>query len=294
MSPASSTHGAELLDPGLMARLERVQLSTRRRLAGNLPGEHRSPRHGSSLDFADFRDYYPGDDMRRLDLNALARLDRLLIKLFDAEDELTLRLLIDTSRSMEGPKMKRAAQLGAALGFAALIRRDVVTVHSFPFTHSGPRFRGRSMSQSLFDTVAGLEAGGQTPFVDAANQLLTQPGPPGLTVLISDLLTPEWDTGVRRLKARDSELMVLHVLDPSDLDPGLEGDLELVDNETGVRLEVSLSPPVLTQYRALAHRWQQDVASTVRTSGGAYLLVKPTDDLETVLLGRARDQGILR
>jgi len=286
--------GGDLLDPGLLARLERVQLSTRRRLAGNLPGEHRSPRHGSSLDFADFRDYYPGDDLRRLDLNALARLDRLLVKLFDAEDELTLRLLIDTSGSMQGAKLHKAAQVGGALGFTALVRRDIVTVHSFPFNQPGPRFRGRNMSQPLFDVLAKLNAGGETPLVAAADQLLTQPGPPGLTIVISDLLTPQWDSGIRRLKARDSELMVIHLLDPTDLDPNLEGDLELVDNETGARLDVSLSASVLGDYRDLAYRWQQDVEDRVRASGGAYLLVKTTDDLESVILGRARDRGLIR
>ncbi len=283
-----------LVPAQLLARLERLQLVNRRRLAGGLAGEHRSPRHGSSLDFADFREYYPGDDLRRIDLNALARLDRLLVKLFDAEDELTLRLLIDTSGSMAGHKLARATELAAALGFCALVRRDVVTLHAFPVDRPGLRFRGRSASAGLFNHLRSLEAGGDTPFALAANRVLNQPGPPGLTVVISDLLTPDWDHGVSRLPARRGEFAVVHLLDPSDLDPDLSGDLELVDTESGARVEVSLTASVLADYRALAHRWANDVAGRVRASGGAYVRVLTTDDLEQVLLGRARDSGLMR
>jgi uncharacterized protein (DUF58 family) len=293
-SGGGGSSGGDLLPTRLLARLERLQLVNRRRLAGGLTAEHRSPRHGSSLDFADFRAYYPGDDLRRLDFNALARLDRLLIKLFEAEDELTLRLLIDTSGSMAGEKLHRARQVAGALGFAALVRRDVVTVHSFPVDRPGPRFRGRGATYALFDHLLRLEAGGETPFSFAADRLLSQPGPPGLTVVVSDLLTPEWDQGITRLPARDGDLAVVHLLAPTDLDPDLSGDLELVDEETGARLEVSLSASVLEDYRRLAARWVDDVALRVRATGGAYLQLLTTDDLEHVLLGRARDARVLR
>jgi len=288
----------ELLDAGLLARLERLQLVNRRRLAGGLAGEHRSPRHGSSLDFADFRDYHPGDDIRRLNMGALARLDRLLITLFDAEDELNLRLLVDTSASMAGPKLERAVELAAAVGFCALVRRDVVSLHSFPNPQPGPRFRGRGMTNALFEALGQLQAEGATSFVAAANDLLAHPGPPGLTIVISDLLTPDWDDGITRLPARRGEFGVIHVLAPSDLDPTadpeLAGDMELVDAETGNRIEVSLSDSVFNDYRQLAQRWVDDVAGRVRANGGTYLQVSTTDDLEQTLLGRARDAGVLR
>src|SRR5262245_45070016 len=102
-----------------MARLERLQLGTRRRLSGQFAAEHRSPRHGTSLDFADYREYHPGDDFRRIDYDLYARLDVLLLKLYEAEDDLTLRLLIDTSRSMAGDKLVQAERIAAALGFVA-------------------------------------------------------------------------------------------------------------------------------------------------------------------------------
>lgn len=286
--------GRDLLDAGLLARLERLQLGTRRRLAGRLSGEHRSPHRGSSLDFADYRDYHPGDDFRRIDYNLYARLDQLLIKVFEAEDDLTLRLLVDTSTSMEGPKLQAAVRAAAALGFAALIRRDVVTVHTVPVDARAPRFVGRSTTGPLFDHLARLSPGGSTPFAAAVADLLARPGPAGLTVVLSDLLTPDWDEGLRRLPARRGDLVVVHVLDRGDLDPDLVGDLELVDAESGDRVEVSISPEVAQRYAELAHAWADEVAGRTRAVGGAYVRLFADEDLEAVLLTAWRDAGVLR
>src|SRR5688572_29951263 len=211
-----------------------MQLSTRRRLAGLHPGEHRSPRTGSSLDFADYRDYHPGDDFRRIDYHLYARLGTLLVKLFDAEDDLTLRLVMDRSASMGvGGKLDAAKRLAAALGFVGLLRRDVVTVTTFPGAGGPARFVGRSVTGQLFGHLAALEPGGTTAIAGAVADLMARPGPTGSTVLLSDLLTPDWRDALRRLPARGGDVTVVHVLDRSDLEPSLVGDLELVDVERG-------------------------------------------------------------
>ncbi len=120
----------DLRDPLLLGALERLQLRSRKPLAGQLLGSHRSRRHGSSLDFADFRDYQPGDDFRRIDYLTLARLDQLVIRLYEAEDDITVRLMVDCSASMRlDQKLQRAAELAGAIGFVALTRRDRVEVH---------------------------------------------------------------------------------------------------------------------------------------------------------------------
>lgn len=283
-----------LLDPVTLARLERLQLGTRRRLAGSIGGEHRSPNHGSTVDFLDFRAYQPGDDFRRIDQLALARLDRLLIRLYEAEDDVTVRLLVDTSASMDGPVLHQAARAAAAIGFTALTRRDRVTVHTFPLRGHVPTFRGRQATASLFAHLEGLRATGAGDFVGAVSQLLARPGPAGLTVLLSDLLTPDWEQGITRLPARGGDLVVVHVLGADTLRPPLAGDLELVDRETGQTVAVSMSPATRRDYEMLARGWADDVARRCRRVGAAYVRVLDTDDLEALLISAWRRAGVLR
>ena len=284
----------ELLEPELLARLERLQLGTRRRLAGAFSGEHRSTRHGSSLDFADYREYFAGDDFRRIDYVAWARLDQLLVRLFEAEDDLTVRLLVDTSQSMEGAKLRQAARLAAAIGFVALVRRDIVSLHTFPLERPAPRFTGRHAAYALFGHLDALEADGDTRFGAAVTDLLSRRGPRGLTVVLSDLLTPEWSEGLTRLPARGGDITVVHVLDRNELHPDLTGDLELVDAETGEAVAVSLAPEQLKEYEAAAAAWADDVAARCHHSGAAYTRVLADDPIEPLLLGTWRESGVLR
>ncbi|MGQ0743666.1 MAG: DUF58 domain-containing protein [Acidimicrobiales bacterium] len=364
-----------LLDPSLLARLEALALASRQRLSGALAGEHRSRRHGASVDFADHRQYHPGDDLRRVDWFLYARSDQLTLKLFDAEDDRGLHLVVDTSASMaEGQKLPTAARLAAALGFVSLVQRDPVTVNPLVLSgtgfHPSPpvRFRGRAGVPRLFSHLAGLVAAGPSPLGATARALAARPGPAGSTVIVSDLLTPEWESVLDVLGARRGEVTVVHVLSPGDLDPGLDqgpstssrrsgergrrhdrgpfrrprglgagglrapghggrgpadndpmwragrahpapfpdqtinghanrlvgGDVELIDNEGGPSVVVSLTPEVLSRYRQTAQRWTQSVAAASRRAGARYLLVRTDDDLEATLFDAWRQAGLLR
>ena len=285
---------AHLLEPDLLGRLEQLQLGTRRRLAGRFTGEHRSPRKGTSLDFADYREYQRGDDPRRIDIGVWARLDQLLIRLYEASDDLTVRLLVDTSASMEGEKLRQAARLAAALGFVALVRRDVVSVHTFPLDRPAPRFTGRHAAHALLAHLDGLTASGDTRFAWAVSDLLSRPGPPGLTVVLSDLLTPDWSDGLTRLPARGGDVTVVHVLDRLELHPDLSGDLDLVDAESGEVVSVSLAPEQLKSYEASVRVWLDDVEGRAHHGGAAYVRVLADDDLESLLLGSWREAELLR
>ena len=284
-----------LLNPAFLARLEALQLGTRRRLAGHFAGEHRSVHHGSSIDFADYRQYHPGDDFRRIDYFLYARLGVLNVKLFEAEEDLHLRILLDTSASMAaGDELQCARRVAAALGFVALCRRDPVSVHTFPLERPAPRFAGRGAVPVLFRHLERLEAGGDTPFAAAVSSLLGRPGPAGLTVVISDLLTPEWEPALGRLPSRGGDVVVVQVLDPEELRPSMAGDVELVDRETGGRVAVSLAADVIDQYERLAAAWVDRVAARCRQVGAGYVRLLTTDDLESALLGSWRAAGVLR
>jgi len=289
------TDGGHLLNARLLARLEALQIGTRRRLAGHFAGEHRSSRHGSSPDFADYRQYHPGDDFRRIDYFLYARLDVLLLKLYEAEDDLHLRLLVDTSASMAvGGKLDMATRVAAALGFVALTRRDPVSVHTFPLQRAAPRFAGRGAVPALFSHLSSLEATGDTAFAAAVSSLLARPGPAGLTVVISDLLTEEWEGALSRLPSRGGDVMVVHVLAAEELTPSLVGDLELVDREGGGRVVVSLAADTIKEYEQATAAWLERVRGRCAQVGAAYVRILAEDDLETALLGTWRREGVLR
>lgn len=283
-----------LLSPAFMARLENLQLSSRHRLAGRFGGEHVSTRFGNTIDFTDFREYHPGDDYRRIDYHVLARLDQVLIKLYEADDEITVRLLIDTSASMAvGGKLEQAKRLAAAIGFVALTAHDAVSVRTFPEQDRAPRFTGKAATPSLLAYLGELEPAGETPFALAAGHLLGQSGLPGITVVASDLLTPEWGSLVG-LRSSGSDLVVLHVLCDEDADPDYTGDLELVDSELGDRLTVSVTEDVSRSYRDRVGAWRQEVASITRSAGATYLPVDSREDIEDLLLKTWRRAGVLR
>ncbi|MGB3734241.1 MAG: DUF58 domain-containing protein [Ilumatobacter sp.] len=284
-----------LLDPSLLARLERLQLATRRPLAGHLAGEHRSKRHGTSLDFADYREYTPGDDFRRIDYNLLARLDVLLIKLFEADDELDVRLLVDTSASMgTDDKLLQAQRVAAALGFVALVRRDVVTLSRFPHHGRAPRYLGRQSAPRLFEDLEALTASGETAMSAAMVRHLARPGASGLTVLVSDLLTPEWEQAITRPTARGGDLVVVHVLAKNDIEPTLYGDIDVIDREDTSRVAVSLSADTIARYTTAATEWLDAVAARCRQVGAGYVRVDSDDDIERLLLANWRQEGVLK
>jgi uncharacterized protein (DUF58 family) len=287
--------GVPLLEPALMARLERLQLGTRRRLAGRFVGDHRSRRHGSSLDFADFREYTAGDDLRRLDPNLYARLGLLAIRLFEAEDDVTVRLLVDASASMRvGGKLRQAQRVAAALGFLSLVRRDAVEVRAFPAPSRPARFVGRSSTPALFAHLARLPAGGATAFGAAVGEVLARPGAPGVTVVISDLLTEDWEHALGRIAGAGGELAVVQVLAREELDPDLVGDMDLIDAETGASVPVSASPYQARAYREALEAFLTDVQARSRKLRAGYALVPADADLEQELLKAWRRQGLLR
>lgn len=284
-----------LLSPAFLGRLERLQLATTRPLAGRFSADHRSPRRGTSLDFADYREYQPGDDYRRIDYQLLGRLDVLLLKLFEAEDDLDVRIVIDRSTSMRfGNKMRVAAEAAAALGFVSLVRRDNVTVFPFPQTAPPQRFVGRGSAPRLFELLQALHPDGPSPAAAAARDVIARGGPGGLTILVSDLLTPDWQTALSRLPARGGEVVVLHVTSPDDTGPDLAGDVDVVDSETGERIAVTLVPEVRERLRRSVEAWRESVAAAARRSGARYVHVPTDGDIESTLLTTWRTAGVLR
>jgi uncharacterized protein (DUF58 family) len=288
----------ELFDEKFLRQLERLTVLSKRAMAGEIQGERRSPKRGQSVEFADYRNYARGDDFRQIDWNVYARLERFFVKLFVEEEDLTVHLLVDTSRSMgwgEPAKLWYAQRAAAALGYIALAGLDRVTVSAF---NAGlaetlePR-RGKAQTFALFDFLSGLSVNGATDLRTALNRYAQQASRPGPLMLISDLLDPGWQDGLRALQARPFEITVLQVLAPDEIDPPLEGDLRLIDIETGRPIEVTADFDLLNRYRENVRSWFEEIRQFCGRRSIAYVRVDTSVPFEQLIFFLLQQRGVV-
>jgi uncharacterized protein (DUF58 family) len=253
---------ADLLPPERMAQLERLARRSPRKLLGALTGRHQSVRKGSSLDFADHRKYFAGDDVRHIDYHVLARFDQLMVRQFDAEERNTLRLVLDTSASMSvGGKFRHASEIAAALGFVALRGGDIVCIHTIANTE--PRtFAGALGLTQMLEVLVSTELGGTTPLDATLSAVASRQGPPGTTVLLSDLFTNDWSASLRRLVHPRRTTLVIQTLHPDEVRPTIRGDLELTDIESGQTRAVSVDAKSALEHTERAHAWLREISTT--------------------------------
>jgi len=322
--PSLPTTADELLGPELLERLSRLDVATRRTFAGKMQGERRSKRRGTSVEFDDFRAYTPGDDLRRLDWNVYARLDRLVLKLFKEDEDLSVRILLDASPSMDaGGPTKRlfAARLAFALASIALINMNRVSVSRFgerssPVPRSLAPLRGRRSIPRVADFILDAlhaprtdGAGDWSPgepggLVTALRRIASdRPAGQGVVVLVSDLLVPGPGELARgrtdRASPRGFAPTVLHVRAPGELDPekerdqGLVGDLRLTDAESGEGREVTLTPALVDRYRAGVEAYLERVSRACAARGITHRLLSSDEDLASIITGTLRRAGLL-
>ena len=288
-----------VFDEAFLRQLERLLLVMRSPVRGGLKGGRRSVKRGQSVEFADYRDYTPGDDLRQLDWNVYARLEKLFVKLFIEEEDITISVLVDASASMAAgspSKLLFAKRAAAALGYVGLASEDRVVVSSL-VGRTALRRRGIRGSGRVFRLLADLSsieaADGQTDLVAAARHAAAQLRGRGLILLISDLLDPGADRVIRELAAARSELVVLHVLSPDELDPQLEGDLRLVDIETGDGVDVTVDMPTIDRYKERLAGWQESLADVARKRGAAYVPLATTVPLADLVFAELRRRRVL-
>ena len=268
-----------LLPPDLRSRLDRLSLSTRGRVQALWAGGHASVRKGESLDFADYRPYVPGDDFRKIDHNLWARLGQVLIRQYEAEEELPLRLVIDASASMSlHGKHDTAVRLAAVVAYLTLASGDRVQPSVTPGPDgraalNGPVGRHSSTWPQLERWLESLVPAGQAPLTPAVRSLIGGSPTRGPLVLISDLFDDEWERALDSLSVAAGGI-VFHVLGSQELDPHVSGDLRLRDIETGNEIDVSTSAETLRLYRTELERFVEAAAGRAKRAGLDYLLVE--------------------
>lgn len=297
---------SRVFDERTLRKLEQVMLWSQRARAGAMKGERRSTRRGTSIEFADYRNYARGDDLRRLDWNVYARLRRPYIKLLEDEEDLALHILIDASASMDWPlaeadaewhKFRHAQRLAAGLAWCALASNDRTQLGSVSAAGNatfGP-LRGRGHSLRMLRFIEELQPAGAVDLDAALRERALRSSRPGLFVLISDMLTPVSLTeALNELAAAGHELLLLHVLAPDEVEPPVTGDLRLIDVESGGAREVTIDAAMRARYAQRLDDWRARLRSTLLQGGGHYLFVSTEDPWERVILRDLRQLGLIR
>ena len=244
--PADSGEGP-LLEPEFLHKLEQLELVSRRIFVGRMKGERKSKRRGSSVEFADHRNYTVGDDLRHIDWNVYGRLDKLFLKLFLEEEDLHVYTLLDTSISMNfgtPTKLRYGKQVAAALAFIGLVNHDRILLDTFSAQlDQGLRgLRGRSQMWRVVQYLEHLEANGQSDLTAAAREFAIRHAGKGVVIVISDFLDKHgYQDALRYLLARNMDIYVIQVLSQQEVEPDLVGDLRLVDAEDDEAAEITIS-----------------------------------------------------
>ncbi len=291
---------AVLFDQAFLRKLERLELVARKIFRGLLRGERTTARRGRGLEFSDFRHYWPGDDFRHIDWNIYSRLDQLFLKLHASEEDLTLHLVVDASASMgfgEPPKFDHARRLAAALACIALNNLDRVGVSVFAdgLSANFPPTKSRHHLARLLAFLGDLPCAGVTRFGAALRDFATRTRSPGLVFLISDLLgVGEAHEGIDALRHGGHDVIVIQLLAEAEIEPPLDGALQMVDAETGDELEVTVDPELRRLYQQRLGRELEAIESYCRRRGVEYLRASTAIGFEDVVLKYLRQGTHLR
>ncbi len=288
-----------IFDEAFLRQLERLTLLTRKAVRGGMKGARRSVKRGQSVEFTDYRDYVLGDDLRALDWNLYARLERLFIKLFIEEEDVTVHILLDASASMDSGApnkllfAKRAAAALAYVGLASYDRVNMAVLHGRA-ARRFPGLRGVGRVFHVLANLSGVQPGaGATDLAAAVRHYAAQITQRGPLLLISDLFDPNAERAISELAGTRCDVAVLHTLSADELDPPLEGDLRLVDRETGDAVDVTADLYTLDAYRARLAEWQArlDEVSTKRRV--SYVLTPTTLPLADLVFAELRRRRVV-
>lgn len=316
----------DLLEPALMARLGQLDVSSRKIFAGKLKGERRSKKRGQSVEFADHRPYVSGDDLRHIDWNIYGRLDKLFLKLFLEEEDLSLHVVIDCSTSMDAGEPNKflfCQRLAASLAYIGLVNLNRVAISAIgekietvavdaPAPTPTPDaaaagsgasglvstlrdLRGRRRLDDITRYLCGIEPIGGTRFTDACKKIAITRRGKGVMILLSDFMVKEgYDTGLRLLRGHGYDLFAIQVLSPQEMEPTIGGDLRLKDMEDGDTAEVTITAPLLKKYKATLNAYCNRLHEFCAQRDIVHMTVKSDTPIDTLVLDYLRRRGLLK
>ena len=283
-----------------MEKLERLTIHWQRSFAGLIGGHNPSRFPGAGQEFLDHRHFHHGDDLRAVNWRAFLRLEKLFLKMFQIEPRIPVRLLLDASDSMSTgsvSKFQYARKLAAALCYVGLVRLDSICIQPFhsqladSFLCSGGRHRFAPAVRYLTE----LRQGGKTDYLAMVREFASTFPQRGLVVIMSDFLDDrDPQKALQYLADFGHELVLVHLWSPEDREPPWSGDLELIDAETGDRLEMSLEDGARENYTAAFDRYAQVLQNTAQRNGGRYVGLPTTTSLEEAVFNALLRAGALQ
>ena len=298
MTPATAE--TPLLSPEFLRRLETLELVSKKIRAGRMKGDRLSKRKGRGSEFADFRAYTSGDDLRFLDWSLLGRLNKLFLRIFLEEEDLQVHLLVDNTRSMDygaPTKLRYAKQVAAALGFVGLVNLDRVGLHAVggKVALRSPIYRGRASLWRMvkfLDDIAPADAGDFSASVRNFSMRLKGRG---VVIILSDFLDKGgYEEGLRYLLARNMDVYAIQILAQEEIEPPYAGDLKLTDAEDGDEAEITMSAPLLKRYQETLNAFRAGLANYCSRRGMSYLFTSNQVPFEKLVLNYLRSRGLLR
>jgi uncharacterized protein (DUF58 family) len=292
-----------LIEPDLMKMLEKLSITTKKLFPGAMKGKRRSAKRGSSVEFADYRDYQIGDDFRFIDWNIYARLDKLFLKTFIEEENIYIHILLDVSSSMNfgsPSKLEYAKKIAAALGYIGLVDLDMVVLTAFSESLNGLRpMRGKDRIFKMLDFLGNIavsdERNAKSLIDDCLKKYAIKTSYRGIAIVISDfLVSPNiYENGLKSLLDKNFDVKVIQVLSEDEIDPKLSGELKLQDAETGEIKEVTITDRLLEKYRKRLNNFCANLKDFCTKNNMAYLKASTMIPFEDFILKEIRKEQIL-
>lgn len=300
MAVISQAKADELLDPAFMNRLDQLSLVSRKIFAGKMRGERLSKRRGDSVEFADYRNYVVGDDLRFLDWNIFARLERLFIKLFLQEEDLHVSLLIDVSKSMDWGEPNKGLytrRIAAAIAYIGLLNFDRVSLYAYSngLQYELAGVRGRRLMFKVVDFLTKIEYDGPSNLAATGKQFAIRHPQQGIVLVLSDFFEKSgYEEGLRYLLARHYDTYAVQALSPEEIDPMLAGDLRLTDVEDGDAAEVTISRALINRYKRNLEAYCGGLREYCTRRGVNYLFTNTKVPFDQIVLSYFRQRGLLK
>lgn len=299
-----ATESGSILNTSTLRRLEQLQLAVRARSRSSLKGERRSRARGHSVEFADHRNYSSGDDLRYLDWNLYGRLDRLFVKLYEEEREVPVQLYLDSSESMkfgDPSKFECARAIAAAIGYLTLHGDDRLGFTAGPSSavpaasrHFLQSIRGRGFGLRFLQNLELIRPGGAASANDWMKSLLHASGPRGVAIAISDFLEEDaFLQTMKKVSGAGYQLVFIQVLSPQEINPPFQGELKVVDAESGQSREITFGRFRLRAYQQMVEGFRKHIEDQCRKCGARHIFINSDSSPDQILFKTLREQAVI-